>query len=159
MNQKTAQKPPMTSGDGIPPEVRELCERVNQVSDGLPILLFIPNADHSRLFPLVLMKEGASEQASLVESYLHGERMDPPSEAMQRQQELTLEAIHAAADYLPVIVFLPAGKKLHPINLVPESVPSALQPCYVAVQQAQKSTIGNQPIDVPGHVQVTEPQT
>ena len=149
MNQKNAHDPALIRGDGIPSEVRSLCECVHQVAEGLPVLLFIPDADHTRLHPLVLIRDDASEHARLVDSYLNGERMDPPSAAMQRQQELTLEAIHAASHYLPTIVFLPAGKKLHPINLVPDIVPDALQACYIALQQAQKSTIGNQPINVP----------
>ena len=148
MQQRTDQPTVLTQTDDIPPEVRKLCERVNQVADGLPVLLFIPNADHSRLFPLVLIRDDATDKAQLIDAYLNGTRMEPPSAAMKRQQDLPLEAIHAAADYLPAVVFLPAGKKLHPINLVPETVPGSLQPCYKAVQEAQKSVIGKQPIDV-----------
>ncbi|MBX2885180.1 MAG: hypothetical protein KTR32_34805 [Granulosicoccus sp.] len=141
-------QPTLTPQTDIPAEVRDLCTRVNQVAEGLPVLLFLPNQDYSRLYPLVVIRDDASEYAGLVDAYLEGERMDPPTKAMKRQQELPLEAIHAAADYLPAIVFLPAGKKLHPINLVPESVPAQLQPCYLALQHAQKNTIGKQPIDV-----------
>lgn len=148
MKHQHDKSPAITKTDDIPPEVRKLCERVNQVREGLPVLLFIPNADHSRLFPLVLIRDDAGEQVQLIDAYLEGERMEPPSAAMRRQQDLPLEAIHAAADYLPTIVFLPAGKKLHPINLVPETVPTSLQPCYLAVQNAQKSVIGKHPIDV-----------
>lgn len=148
MNQQSDQTPALKKTGEIPPEVRKLCERVDQVAEGLPVLLFIPNADHSRLFPLVLVRDNASHHAQLIDAYLEGERLMPPTDAMRRQQDLLLEAIHAAADYLPTIVFLPAGKRLHPVNLVPETVPSALQPCYRAVQQAQKSVIGKQPIDV-----------
>lgn len=148
MQQQTAQSPLLTPTDNIPPPVRKLCERVNQVAEGLPVLLFIPDTNHARLFPLVLIRDDANEHAKLVDSYLDGERMAPPSEAMQRQQDLPLEAIHAAADYLPTIVFLPAGKKLHPINLVPEIVPEPLQACYKAVQLAQKTAIGKKPIEI-----------
>ena len=148
MQQQTDKPPVLTQTDDIPSEVRKLCQRVNQVAEGLPVLLFIPNADHSRLFPLVLLPEDASEKAQLIDAYLNGKRLEPPSTAMKRQQDLPLEAIHAAADYLPAVVFLPAGKKLHPINLVPETVPDDLQPCYIAVQEVQKSAIGKNPIDV-----------
>jgi hypothetical protein len=141
-------QPTLTPQADVPPEVRDLCTRVNQVAEGLPVLIYLPNQDYSRIYPLVVIRDDNREYARLVDAYLNGERMQPPTKAMKRQQELPLEAIHAAADYLPAIVFLPAGKKLHPINLVPETVPEQLQPCYLALQQAQKTTIGKAPIDV-----------
>jgi len=152
MTPQSAPTPSLSSSYGLTPDLRNLCESINKVADGLPVLLFIPSSDHSRLFPLVVVRDDATEHARLIEAFLEGERMNPPSEAMQRQQDLLLEAIHAAADYLPAIVFLPAGKTLHPINLVPEVVPASLQPCYVAVQHAQKSAIGKGPITVPSSV-------
>jgi len=142
----------LTPKTNIPSEVQALCEKINTVADGLPVLLFLPNADHTMLYPLVVLRDGAQSHARLVDAYLEGQRMDPPSDAIRRQQDLTLEAIHAAADYLPTVVFLPAGDTLHPVNLVSETVPEKLQPCYVAVQRAQQTAIGKQPLKVPAYV-------
>ncbi len=142
-------QPKITPGQQLPDEIRELCERVNKVADGIPVLVYIPDSAHRYLYPLVIIREQADEQAKTVQAFMDGEKMLPPTKAMHRQNDLTLEAIHAAADYLPAIAFLPAGKQLHPVNLVAETVPDKLQPCFVALQRAQKQgAIGQGPIAV-----------
>ena len=141
-------QPPLTTKEQLPEGVRELCERIDRVAERLPVLVFVPDADHARLYPLVVVREKATEHVRLIDAWLEGERLEPPSDALRGRHELPLEAIHAAADYLPTIVFLPERDRLHPVNLVPESVPERLRPCYVAVQRAQRTAIGKAPLDV-----------
>ena len=144
------EEPTVVSKDEVPATVKDLCERVHSVSEGLSCLIFLPNADYSRLYPMVIMQDSKHAEAAKINAYLNGEKLTPPPSTLREKHELTLEAIHAAADYLPVIVFLPAVDALHPVNLVPETVVDPLKPCYKAVQQAQNEIIGTQPISVTG---------
>jgi len=141
-------QPTLTSKEEIPPAIQKLCEKVNSISDGLPSLIFVPNANHSRLYPVVIISSKETSYTPKINAYLLGERLPPPSTELRQRHDLTLEAIHAAADYLPAIVFLPEKKQLHPVNLVSTVVADHLKPCYEAIQQAQKTAIGTQPIVV-----------
>lgn len=145
-----SESPTLTSNDLLPPEIRTLCKQIRSVSDGLPVLTFVPNHDHSRLYQLVVVGEGeeAARHARAIKAWLEGQRIEPPVDALRQAHDLSLEAIHAAADYLPTIVFIPDGDRVRPVNLVPETVPAKLKPCYVAIQKASKRAIGLEPIDV-----------
>ena len=140
--------PVLTRKHAVPPELRRLCEKVHAVAKTLPVLVFVPNADRSRLYPVVVIGDSAEARARQVDAWLEDGRLDPPSEALRLQYDLRLEAIHEAADYLPVIAFLPGEGGLHPVNLVPESVPPPLRPCYLAVQRAQQGAVGREPLVV-----------
>jgi len=142
------EQPTLSTKDEVPPVVKDLCEKVHNVADGLPCLIFIPNADHSRLYPVVVVAHNATTYAAQINAYLLGEKLSQAPATLREKHDLTLEAIHAAADYLPAIVFLPQKQRLHPVNLVSEIVADHLKPCYNAVQLAQKKVIGTQPIVV-----------
>lgn len=148
--------PKLTSKDNVPPAVKELCEKVHAVSEGLPALIFVPNADHSRLYPVAVVQDNATDTASQINGYLMGNKLAPPPNALREKHDLIMEAIHAAADYLPTIVFLQENNQLHPVNLVSEVVAEHLKPCYHALQSAQKTAIGTQPIEVG---KISEPAT
>jgi len=142
------EQPKLTSKDEVPPAVQALCDRVHAVADALPTLVFIPNANHTMLYPVVVVRENAQAFAKQINAFLLGQQLPPARDVLRQKHDLTLEAIHAASDYLPTIVFLPSVDGLHPVNLVSEDVADHLKPCYQAVQRAQKTAIGVQPIRV-----------
>lgn len=141
--------PVLKRKDEVPPAVRALCEKVHAVSKAVPVLVFVPNGDRSRLYPVVIIGESAAARARDVDAWLDGQSLDPPSDALRLQYDLRLEAIHEAADYLPVIAFLPGEGGMHPVSLVPEDVDPGMRDCYLAVRQARQDGVGRTPIDVP----------
>lgn len=141
-------QPEFSSTDEVPPAIKEVCEKVNAVSDGLPCLIFIPNASYSKLYPIVVVRSNDKASASQINAYLQGEKLPSPSQQCKIKHDQIMEAIHAAADYLPTIVFIPEKKQLRPVNLISATVDQPLKACYETVQNAQKTAIGNQPLRV-----------
>lgn len=141
-------QPNMTKPDKLPDEIRELCDQIHAAAAGLPVIIFLPTADKQRLYPLVIVAEDQKQEATQLNAWLNGEEFTPPKPTAIELWNTQLDAIHAAAGLLPTVAFIADTEQtLHPLNLIPDSIPTEMQPFYQALEQREEP-IKNGPVMV-----------